>query len=180
MKKTTGLVLFCLSSLISYEQTYIPTDAGSEVKFVIRNFGINTGGTFEGLNGKIQFDPNNLSSSYFEVSVDASTVDTDIEARDNHLRRAEYFDAKTYPKLSFKSSRISRTNNPAYYFMFGTLSIKGVTKEIKFPFKANPKDGGYLFEGDFDLNRRDFGVGGKSLSLSDDLHVELKVFAKKS
>jgi polyisoprenoid-binding protein YceI len=63
--------------------------------------------------------------------------------------------------------------------MYGNLTIKGVTKEIKFPFLYIPKEDGYLFQGEFEINRRDFGVGGKSLSLSDDLKVELSVLAKK-
>ena len=63
--------------------------------------------------------------------------------------------------------------------MFGNITIKGVTKEIKFPFTFTAKDGGYLFEGEFKINRRDFGVGGKSFSISDELSVELSVFAKK-
>jgi polyisoprenoid-binding protein YceI len=64
-------------------------------------------------------------------------------------------------------------------YMFGNLIIKGVSKEIKFPFKATPKDDGFLFEGEFKINRRDFKVGGNSLSLSDDVTVSLSVFAKK-
>ena len=63
--------------------------------------------------------------------------------------------------------------------MVGNITIKGTTKEIQFPFKATPKDNGYLFEGSFKLNRRDFNVGGSSISMSDNLDVNLSVFAKK-
>ena len=62
--------------------------------------------------------------------------------------------------------------------MFGKITIKGVTKEINFPFTSTAKNGGYLFEGSFKLNRRDFGVGGDSISLSDGLTVSLSIFAK--
>jgi polyisoprenoid-binding protein YceI len=64
--------------------------------------------------------------------------------------------------------------------MFGTITIKGVSKEIRFPFTQKPKNGGYLFEGEFKLNRLDFGVGEKSFSLADELTVELSIFAKKN
>jgi polyisoprenoid-binding protein YceI len=177
MKKLLTLLL-CISWFVSNSQSYTPADAGSKVKFVIKNFGINTGGSFEGLSGSINFDPNNPTTASFNVSVETKTVDTDIEARDNHLRRAEYFDAEKYPKLTFTSTRVTKTNSAEHLYMFGNITIKGVTKEIKFPFKATAKDGGYLFEGSFKLNRRDFGVGGKSISLSDDLDVTLSVFAK--
>ncbi|HET6722650.1 MAG TPA: YceI family protein, partial [Chitinophagaceae bacterium] len=91
-KVFTTLALF--STVIAFGQTYTPTDDGSKVRFVIKNFGINTGGTFDGLSGSITFDRSSLASASFNVSVEAKTVDTDIEARDNHLRKAEYFDVE--------------------------------------------------------------------------------------
>ena len=177
-KVFTAIALFCV--VTAFGQNYTPTDAGSKVRFVIKNFGINTGGTFEGLSGTITFDPANLASASFNVSVDAKSVDTDMEARDNHLRKEEYFDVEKYPKLSFRSTKITTTNKEGYLFMFGVITIKNISKEISFPFKQTSKDDGILFEGEFKLNRRDFGVGGKSFSMSDELNVELSIFGKKS
>jgi len=174
----TAIALFCV--VTAFGQNYTPTDAGSKVRFVIKNFGINTGGTFEGLTGSILFDPANLAGASFNVSVDAKSVDTDMEARDNHLRKEEYFDVEKYPKLSFRSTKITTTNKEGYLFMFGVITIKNISKEISFPFKQTSKDDGILFEGEFKLNRRDFGVGGKSFSMSDELNVELSIFGKKS
>lgn len=180
MKRFLAVAFISSFAIPFFGQSYTPVDQGSTVKFVIRNFGINTAGTFEGLQGTINFNLENPAAGNFEVSVDANTVDTDIAARDNHLRREEYFDVKNHPRLTFKSTRITKTNKPAYLYMFGNITIKGVTKEIKFPFKATQKDDGWLFEGEFKINRRDFEVGGRSLSLSDDLNVVLSVFAKKN
>jgi polyisoprenoid-binding protein YceI len=178
MKRLIFTLFILVSSIGLFAQTYAPADNGSKVHFVINNFGIATGGDFSGLSGSIKFDPANLASSEFDVSVDANSVDTDVEARDNHLRRAEFFDVANYPKLTLKSTKITKTNKDGYYYLFGNLTIKGVTKEVKFPFTAAAKDGGYLFEGSFKLNRRDFGVGGSSLSLADGLTVSLSVLAK--
>ena len=180
MLKRIFTILALFSVVIAFGQNYTPTDAGSKVRFVIKNFGINTGGTFDGLNGSITFDPAQLSSASFTVSVDAKSVDTDMEARDNHLRKEEYFDVEKYPKLTFKSTKITTTNKPDYLYMFGVITIKNISKEISFPFTQKAKDGGILFEGEFKLNRRDFGVGGKSFSMSDELTVELSIFAKKN
>ena len=177
-KVFTAIALFCV--VTAFGQNYTPTDAGSKVRFVIKNFGISTAGTFEGLAGTIVFDPANLAGASFNVSVDAKSVDTDVEARDNHLRKEEYFDVEKYPKLSFRSTKITTTNKEGYLFMFGVITIKNISKEISFPFQQTSKDGGILFEGEFKLNRRDFGVGGKSFSMSDELNVELSIFAKKS
>jgi len=177
-KVLTAIALFCV--VTAFGQNYTPADDGSKVRFVIKNFGINTGGTFEGLAGTITFDPANLANASFNITVDAKTVDTDLEARDNHLRKEEYFDVEKYPKVSFKSTKITTTNKDGYLFMFGVITIKNISKEISFPFKQTSKDGGILFDGEFKLNRLDFGVGGKSFSMSDELNVELSIFAKKS
>jgi len=169
--------LFIFSALV-FGQNYTPIDQGSKVHFVVDNFGIATGGDLKGLTGKIKFDPAKPADADFDVAVDASTIDTDIESRDNHLRRTEYFDVKNYPKILFKSTKITKTNNNGYLYMFGNITIKGVTKEVKFPFTATAQNDGYLFEGSFKLNRRDFGVGGSSLSLSDNVTVTLSIVAK--
>ena len=180
MKKIFAVVLFAFSVIFSIAQNYTPVDEGSKVKFVIKNFGINTGGTFEGLAGTIKFDPDHPTQAGFDVSVDAKSVDTDIESRDKDLRKEQYFDVEKYPTLHFTSTRVTKTNTPDYLYMYGNITIKGITREIKFPFKAIQKDNGYLFEGSFELNRRDFNVGGKSMSLSDGLTVSLSVFARKA
>jgi polyisoprenoid-binding protein YceI len=180
MKRPIVIFCFLIFSFSLFAQNYTPGDDGSKVHFVIKNFGISTGGDFKGVAGSIKFDPANLPVSDFNVSVDASTVNTDIEARDNDLRKSDFFDVKKYPQLLFKSTRVTKTNKAGYFYMFGNITIKGVTKEVKFPFTAKAQNGGYLFEGNFKLNRRDFGVGGSSISLSDELTVTLSVFAKAS
>ena len=180
MKKILATLLFSSLTLLIFAQTYTPVGSDSKVKFSIKNFGINTGGTFEGLEGTISFNPDDLTTSNFDVSVDAHTIDTDIESRDNHLKKEEYFNVDKFPKINFKSAKVTKTNSSGFLYMFGNITIKGVSKEIKFPFKVTPKENGFIFEGNFRLNRRDFGVGGNSLSLSDELTVTLSVFAKKN
>jgi polyisoprenoid-binding protein YceI len=178
MKRLSLCISSFVLSFLLFSQSYTPEDNGSKVHFVIDNFGIATGGDFTGLTGTIKYDPADFTTADFDVSVDANSVNTNIEARDNHLRKSDYLNVKDFPRISFKSTRVTKTNKDGYLYMFGTITIKGVTKEVKFPFTATPQNGGYLFEGNFKLNRRDFGVGGNSLSLSDRLTVSLSIFAK--
>ncbi len=180
MKKIGSLLLALLiCTVFAVAQTnYTPVAERSKVHFVIRNFGIRTGGDFSGLKGSIKFDPEKYSSSVFDVTVDAATVDTDNSSRDGHLKRDDYFDVATYKTLQFKSTKIVLSTVADRYYMYGNLTIKGVTKPVEFGFSATAKDGGYVFEGEFNINRRDFGVGGSSISLSDNLTVSLSVFAK--
>jgi len=179
MKKIIFLVaLIGAFSIKAFSQTTLtPVDAGSKAHFVIKNFGFHTGGDFKGLKGTIRFDPSNPTSSNFDVTVDAATIDTDNDTRDGHLKKSEYFDVEKYKTLRFKSTQVTKSGKG--YMMKGNLTIKGVTKSYSFPFTAVTKNDGYVFDGSFEINRRDFNVGGSSISMSDNLKIALTVFAKK-
>ena len=157
---------------------YTPTDNGSSVKFQIKNLGVQVGGSLTGLQGKIVFDPANATLASFDATVDVGTINTGIEMRDDHLRSEDYFDAKNYPKIRFVSTKVS-TGKSGSFLVTGNLTIKDVTKEISFPFKASPLNEGFQFTGEFKINRRDFKVGGKSITMSDNLTVKLDVYAPK-
>ena len=170
-------LLFCINA--SYSQKILtPTDEGSKVHFVIKNFGIKIGGDLTGLKGTIKFDPNNLTGWAFDITVDPATINTDNSSRDGHLRKSDYFDVKKYPTIHIVSTKIAATNKPGIYLLNADLTIKGITKPISFTFKVNRLSGGYLFIGEFPMNRRDFDVGGDSISMADILKVSLSVFAK--
>ncbi|MEO9022200.1 MAG: YceI family protein [Ginsengibacter sp.] len=162
------------------QKSYTLADAGSKVHFVIKNFGINTGGDFTGLTGNISFFPENLTASRFNVSVSASSVDTDNSMRDKNLAGNEYFDAAKFPLIKIVSVKIEKTNKTAdgYYYFTGNLTIKGITKAVAFPFQAKKVDNGYLFTGNFEIDRTDFGVGEKNIVLSNKVAVTLSVTAK--
>src|SRR4051812_33846788 len=152
---------------------YRPIDKTDSVTFTIKNFGISTKGEFQGLKGSIKWDAANPSNSSFDVTVDANTINTAIDMRDKDLKEANWFDVSKYPTINFKSINVTATK------VTGNLTIKGVTKQISFPFSVTPVASGYRFEGTFLLNRRDFGVGGNSFSLSDHVQVMLKVYAEQ-
>lgn len=173
-----GILLFCLCSA-SAQVLYTPADAGSKVHFTIKNFGIKTAGEFTGLQGKIYFDPAHINAASFDVSVAASSINTHNGSRDNHLKKEEYFDVAKYPTLHFKSTKITLPAKEGRYLVAGNLTIKGITKAVAFYFTAAAKEGGYFFEGAFEINRRDFKVGGGSLVLQDNLKINLTVMAKK-
>jgi polyisoprenoid-binding protein YceI len=178
MKK---ILLFFLIAIVSGAvtgQQYIPVDTGSKINFKIKNLGFNSAGSFSGLKGSILFDPGDLSKSRFDVTVEANSVNTDNDMRDSHLREESYFDVKNYPLIRFVSSKVTLSTKKGVLFIFGKLTIKNKTEDISFPFTATPSGGGYIFEGEFNINRRDFEVGGSS-TLSDKVVVSLHIFSKK-
>lgn len=179
MKVLNSILLLLFFNVTLIAQTYSPTDAGSAVKFSIKNFGAKTPGSFTGLAGKIIFDAKDLKNSMFNVTVNANSINTDNTSRDNHLRKAEYFDVATHPLITIVSTKISESTTAGRYFFVGNLTIKGITKPIQFGFAATPSSGGYFFKGEFEINRRDFGVGGSSISMQDKLKVYLEITANK-
>ena len=177
LKKILPLIFFI--STATHAQRYIPADAESKVHFTIKNFGIKTGGDLTGLKGEIIFFTTDLPSCSFNVSVDASTVDTDNGSRDDHLKGSEYFDAEKFPQLTITSTKIDNKTESGFYFFNGNLTIKGITKPVSFPFHIEKVNDTYLFTGEFEINRLDFGVGGNSAVLSNTVNVSLSVLAKK-
>jgi len=177
-------LLFCcllvhLSVTIAFAQPgYRPVDQGSSVKFRIKNFGFNSEGSFTGLQGRIGFDPRDLSKASFDVSVEAASVNSDNNMRDNHLRKEEYFDVQNHPRISFVSTAVKAGDKADGYVMTGHLTIKGTTRDISFPFTVTAQDSGCTFKGEFTINRKDFKVGGSS-TLSNSLTVQLSVFGRK-
>jgi polyisoprenoid-binding protein YceI len=178
MKRIFTLIVALIVTTIGFGQHFAPVDEGSEIGFKIRNFGVNVSGNFKGLQGEIIFYPDSLSASHFDVMIDVKTINTGINQRDNHLRSEDYFEVAKYPNIHFVSTQVTTSTNKEYFFVFGKLTIKDVTKEISFPFKATPKENDMLFEGEFTLNRRDYNVGGGSLSMGDNVTLNLKVLAK--
>jgi polyisoprenoid-binding protein YceI len=178
MTKAFFSLLFLIGILNISAQQYKPVDEKSEVKFTIKNFGLNTGGSLNGLKGIIKFDPLNVAASSFNVSVDVNTINTGIDARDSHIKKEDYFDAAKFPAISFVSTGI--TGNQSEYTVTGNLTIKGVTKPVSFPFTVKTENNGLTFEGSFNINRKDFGVGGSSAVLSNSVDITLKVVAVKN
>ena len=175
-------LVFLAISFASVSQKYKPVDAGSKIHFIIKNFGIDTGGDLSGLAGDINFVPANVTASNFNVSISANTIDTDNDSRDSELKSKKYFDAEKYPAILIRSTKINKTNKSSlgWYHFTGTLTMHGVTKPIAFLFIVTPKEKDYLFVGGFTINRLDFGVGSNSTVLSNSVKISLSVLAKKS
>ena len=171
-------ILTCVIAFATQSQVLKPVNEQSSVKFRVKQFGFNVTGSFTGLQGSIKFSPQELQASHFDVTIQSDSINTGIDLRDNHLRKPDYFDVKKYPVIHFVSGRITNSTKAGTLFITGKLTIKNVTRDISFPFTAVPQEDGYLFTGEFKINRLDFGVG-ESSSVGDNVTVTLKVFARK-
>lgn len=135
----------------------IDTDK-SLVKFKVRNMGVrDVQGTIFDMQGDVKFDVQNLDSSYFDVTVNVNTINTENEKRDNHLIDPDFFETTKWPNIRFESTNI--TKGDSLYLVKGNLTIKDVTKEVNVPFSYVETDSTISLIGGEIVNRIDYNIG---------------------
>lgn len=144
--------------------TYALDPAHSTVGFRIRHMGIAwVEGEFDAFEGTVVFDPADVAATTVRATVQTASVDTDVDARDGHLRTADFFDAETYPAMTFQSTAVHPTG-PNTFRLAGDLTLHGVTRPVTFDVTAagpisDPRGGTRAgFHGEAEIDRRDFGM----------------------
>ena len=161
----------------------------SSVTFTIRHMMSKVRGQMKIKEGWIEVDKDNLSTAKVDVVLDAATIDTGVEMRDNHLRSADgHFDVANYPTITFKSTRVEG-QDPSNFKVIGDLTIHGITKEatLNASFNGEGKDPWgnrrISFDAETKLNRKDFnltwnqGLEAGGFILGDEVKLEIGVEA---
>ena len=111
-------------------KTWVVDPDHSVAAFSIRHMMIaQVRGQFNKIEGFIRFDPDDISASSVELTIDASSVISGVAKRDEHLMSADFLDTAKYPAISFKSSKIQALA-PGRGLVTGDLTLHGVTKSI--------------------------------------------------
>lgn len=104
--------------------------AHSEINFSVRHMMIsNVRGRFEKFDGTVEFDAENPENSSVEVEIDAASINTREEKRDNHLRSPDFLDVEQYPYMTFKSKLIEQTGEDSGRII-GDLTVRDQTHEV--------------------------------------------------
>src|SRR5438477_13193426 len=161
----------------------------STVTFTIRHMMTKVRGEMQVKNGWIDADNDELSKARVEVVLDAATINTGVEARDNHLRSADgHFDVANYPTITFISKRIEG-KDPANFKVIGDVTIHGITKEVVLDasFNGEGKDPWgnrrVSFDAQTKLNRKDYdltwnqALEAGAFILGDEVKLEMGVEA---
>ena len=167
MKKIILAIALLIVSTGVFAQTKNISKA--KVSFELKNLGIKTGGVIGVTQGTVNFDPANLPGSKIEAIADVNSINTDNDMRDAHLKKDDYFDVEKYPKMSLASVSFKKTGGN-YVGQFN-LTIKGRTKAVEIPFSYAEIPSGNLLKGSFKINRKDFAIGGNSMTMSDDVTI---------
>ena len=169
-------------------ETYVVDKTHSDAIFTIRHLMSRVTGRFDDVAGTINIDRAKPESSNVEFTIQATSIDTNDEGRDKHLRSADFFDVEKNPVITFKSSKMKATGKDTYD-VTGQFTMRGVTKEITIPVtvlgemkdgRGTPKIG---FETTTTLNRKDYGVNwNRALDaggyiLADDVKITITLEA---
>jgi polyisoprenoid-binding protein YceI len=143
-----GIAIIAMSAFTAFQSTDWKISDNYSVKFD----GGDPSGEFKGLKGTITFDPSNLTTSKFEVSIDVETINTGNGMKNTHAKSEKWLDAVKYPVIKFVSTSISKTGTG--FEAKGTLDMHGVQKEIMLPFTFENN----VFKGNLEVNRLDYNV----------------------
>jgi polyisoprenoid-binding protein YceI len=142
----------------------------SEVQFKIKHLVISTvTGTFRQFEGGATTEHDDFDGAEVHFSLDVASVDTNQEMRDTHLKSAEFFEADTYPTITFKSTSFKKIDDDEYT-LTGDLTMKGITKPVslKAEYGGTAKDGygnqKLGFEVTGKINRKEFGLTYNALT----------------
>jgi polyisoprenoid-binding protein YceI len=165
----------------------------SQVGFSVRHMMIsNTTGKFTKFTGGIELDDKDVTRSTVTVDIDVASIDTSDAKRDEHLRGEDFFDAKKFPKMTFRSTRVVKAGDRLQ--VTGDLTIRGVTRPVVLdvdPLSAEIKDpwGGTRrgAHATTKINRRDFGLtwnkaleaGGVAVGEDVTISLDLELLKKK-
>ena len=115
---------------IAVKTTWAIDPSHSELLFKVKHLMItNVKGEFRKFSGTIESDGNDFSDAEVNVTIDAGSIFTNDTSRDGHLKSADFFDAETYPELTFKGSTFKKLDNENYQLR-GMLTIKGISKKV--------------------------------------------------
>jgi len=152
----------------------------TSAQFSVRHLGVSTvRGAFMKVSGSATYDSSDASKISLEATIDANSVDTRVEMRDNDLRSPNFLDVQKYPTITFHSKQV-KVAAPGKVQIVGDLTIHGVTKEVSLdvdgpsaPIKdpwGNQRVGA---SASTKISRKDFGVNGLPAVVGDEVTITI-------
>ena len=185
-----AVLLFATGFSFAAEK-FVLDPAHSMIDFSVRHMVItNVKGFFGQFDTDIMYDTADFTKSSVKVTIHAASINTNNENRDNHLKSADFFDVENFPEIIFTSTKIEKADDG--FIMHGDLTMRGVTKQVKFPFVFNGPitdpwgKARFGAEGSLTINRQDYGVSWNKvldtggLTVGNDVKVNIQIQAVKA
>ena len=165
--------LFLAANAFAATPAYVSDATRSQLEFS----GLQAGAAFKGVFKKFtvnaQFDPAQLAASRLDVQIDVNSLDSQDADRDKTMRSAEFFDVAKNPSAHYVTRSI--TKSAKGYSALGTLTLRGVSRDVPLTFQFTPATGGATLVGDAALKRLDFGVGQGEWKSTEWVGDEVKI-----
>jgi polyisoprenoid-binding protein YceI len=162
--------------------------AHSEIEFKARHLMItNVTGNFTRFEGTVETENDDFQNAHISFSADVDSIDTGEPSRDAHLKSDDFFSVARFPKMTFESTKIERVSDDDRYAVWGTLTIRDISKLVKLDVTTggivkdpwgNTKAG---FELSAKVNRKEFGLMWNALTeagglvVSDEIRIHCEV-----
>ena len=172
MLKHTFLFIVLSSTFSMYSQEWQQDNTQTKVIFEIKNFGLNVKGNFDEVKISTNLNVNELTKSYINAVINVKSITTEIESRDKHLLKEDYFDETNYNTIQLESTKIEKQQE-GIFLLFANLTIKGITKKIKVPLEVIESEKNLTITAIFNLNRKEFNIGGSSFVMSKSVKVKV-------
>ena len=180
-----ALVMLATAQLRAAD-TYKIDPAHAIVLYKISHLNLaNAYGRFNEPTGQVVWDNDDPTKSTFEFEVAADKVDTGNPKRDAHLKSPDFFDARQFPKITYKSTAVTKKSDNQFE-LTGDLTMHGVTKPITFVITKTGEGNGLKpgefrtgWEAQVDLKRTDWGIKGLVGPVGDDVHLTVSFEAVK-
>ena len=165
-------------TMLAHADDYTVDDQHTSVVFAVNHMEYSyTYGMFGKYRGQFSYDPQNATASSFRFAIDAASLDTKSEKRDEHLRGPDFFNVKQFPEITFKSTSVAAKDGKL--MVTGTMTLHGVSKEIVMPLspmKSGPgpdqkQHTGFL--GQFKVKRSEFGMNFGLPHIGDEVSIIL-------
>jgi polyisoprenoid-binding protein YceI len=182
MKKLSlFLSMVIVGTSIHAQSKWVSDNAHSKVGFGITHLMISE---VEGSFGEFDITAtasDDFDNATFVVNIKVASIDTDNSNRDNHLKSSDFFAAEEHPSITFKSTNFERTGDKTFK-VGGDLNMHGVTKKVTLDGKINgiitdqrtqKLKVGLKLTGS--VNRLEFGVGGNTPTLGEEVDIEINL-----
>ena len=173
--------LITLTAFTTIQTAWENDDPHSQLGFTVTHLGIaDVSGTFNDIDVTVNSSKPDFSDATLELTVKTASIDTRVEARNKHLKSADFFDTEKFPTLNFKSTEIKAAGKNMYK-LTGNLSLHGVTRPVTLDllYKGtveNPmskkQTAGFQVSGT--IKRSDFNVGAgfPAPMISDEVRIK--------
>ncbi len=147
--------------------------ATSRLEFTGLQAGAEFKGVFHKFSAAVDFSPDALAGAHFDVTIDMASEDSGDTDRDGNIHGADLFDVAHFPTAHYVTKSFSKTASG--YMALGSLTMRGVTRDVPLAFTFVPNATGASLSGTAQLKRLDFGVGQGDLKSTESVGNAVKV-----